>query len=115
VVLVCCIAKPEPLVSYLNNISSQVHPLTYPDHHYFTTANLEEINTTFNNWKAENKIIITTEKDATRLHLHKEQLKQWNLPIIVLPIEVNFLFEESFLFDLRITEYVDKTIAEGIN
>ena len=114
IVLVCCIAKPKPLLEYLSQQAQQVHPLTYPDHHYFTTNNLEEIKTTFENWQVSDKIIVTTEKDATRLHLHKELLEQWNLPVMVLPIEVNFLFEEGFLFDERINQYVDYMTLENL-
>jgi tetraacyldisaccharide 4'-kinase len=36
------------------------------------------------------KIILTTEKDATRMWLHKDFIEKENLPIFVLPIEVVF-------------------------
>jgi tetraacyldisaccharide 4'-kinase len=113
IVLVCCIAKPESLLQYLSQEAQQVHPLTYPDHHYFTSNNLEEIKAAYDNWEVPNKIIVTTEKDATRLNLHKEQLQQWNLSVMVLPIEVNFLFEEGTQFDERISRYVDEMIQEN--
>lgn len=111
-VLVCCIAKPEPLVRHLQDECKQVHVLSYPDHHYFVSKDLEEIKETYGNFEAPGKVIVTTEKDAARLHLHYEKLKEWNVPIIVLPIAVSFLFNQGNEFDSIVLDYVDRTIAE---
>lgn len=113
IVLVCCIAKPESLLQYLSSQAAQVHPLTFPDHHYFTINNLEEIKAAYDCWNVSSKLIVTTEKDATRLKLHQATIEQWNLPIVVLPIEINFLFEEGFLFDERIKQYVEYMVVES--
>ena len=112
-VLVCCIAKPAPLVRYLQDECKQVHVLSYPDHHYFVSSNLEEIKETLANWDAPNKVIVTTEKDAARLHLHYEKLKEWNVRIVVLPIAVSFLFNRGTEFDSVVLQYVYQTVAEN--
>ncbi len=112
-ILVCCIARPEPLVEYLNKHTKDTHVLSYPDHHYFSDADIEEIKQTHDNWKLSNKIIITTEKDATRLHMHAGKLKEWNITIAVLPITVGVLFNKQAEFDAIVTGYVEKTIAEN--
>ncbi|WP_276134701.1 tetraacyldisaccharide 4'-kinase [Polluticoccus soli] len=112
-VLVCCIAKPEPLVRYLQDEMKQVHVLSYADHHYFVSKDLEEIKEAYGNFEAEGKVIVTTEKDAARLHLHYEKLKEWNVPIIVLPIGVSFLFNQGNEFDNVVLQYVEQTIAEN--
>lgn len=113
IILVCGIARPEPLIAYLRQTAADVHPLSYRDHHYFVSADLEEIKTAYNNWDVPNKIILTTEKDAARLHLHADKLKDWKITIAVLPIAVNVLFNKGAEFDAAVTAYVEKTIAEN--
>ena len=110
--LVCCIAKPEPLIEHTKSLSDQVHVLSYPDHHYFLSKDMEEIGETYENWKAPNKVIVTTEKDATRLHLQKEKLAALKTQVIVLPIKINFLFQEAETFDRLVGSYVESALEE---
>lgn len=112
-VLVCCIARPEPLISFLKQQANDVHVLSYPDHHYFVSSDLEEIKAAYNNWDATNKIIVTTEKDAARLHLHIDKLKEWGIHIVVLPIAVQVLFNRGAALDDMIVKYVEQEIAEN--
>ena len=92
--LLAGIAKPQTFFAHLKNNKETC--LTFSDHHQFTEKDLLEIKN-----KAENKIIITTEKDFVRLkgNLPKEQL-------FYLPIKTKFLFE-SDIFDKIITNYVN--------
>ncbi len=113
IVLVCGIARPEPLVGFLKDMAADVHTLNYKDHHYFLSADLEEIKSAYENWAVANKVIVTTEKDAARLHLHLEKLREWNVPIIVLPIAVNVLFDKGALFDEIVLKYVEQAVAEN--
>jgi tetraacyldisaccharide 4'-kinase len=112
IVLVCCIARPEPLVAYLKSLAKDLHVLAYADHHYFGSRDLEEIRQAYESWQVPDKIILTTEKDATRLLLHRELLADMNLPIAVLPIEVAILFGEEEKLNTIIEAYVAKTVAE---
>jgi len=112
-VLVCCIARPEPLVGYLRQHTNDVHVLSYPDHHYFVSTDLEEIKAAYNNWDVDNKVIVTTEKDAARLQLHFEKLKEWGIRIIVLPIEVKVLFNKGHELDEIVMKYVERIMAEN--
>ncbi|SHG12246.1 lipid-A-disaccharide kinase [Flavobacterium fluvii] len=91
--LLAGIAKPEPFFRYLQDEKEGC--LTYPDHHHFTENDLLEIKN-----KAQNKIIITTEKDFVRLKegIPKDQL-------FYLPIRSSF-FSGSENFDKTITNYV---------
>lgn len=76
------IANPQSLEKYLN----QRHRVTYqhfPDHHFFTLKDLQLIQTL-----GVGKIIITTEKDATKLRILLNQYPEIQLTIYVLPIEV---------------------------
>lgn len=113
VLLVCCIAKPAPLISEIERMAKQVHVLSYADHHYFLKKDIEEIKETYNNWNAEQKVIVTTEKDATRLHLHAEKLKEWGVEIVVMPIQVSFLFNKGNEFDKLILDYTERTVNEN--
>lgn len=112
-VLVCCIARPEPLVAYLQQSMNDVHILSYPDHHYFVTKDLEEIKEAYNNWQVADKVIVTTEKDAARLHLHMDKLNTWDIPIVVLPIEVIVLLGGKDGLDSTVTRYVRQSLIEN--
>jgi tetraacyldisaccharide 4'-kinase len=111
VVMVSGIAKPEPMLEHLRSIAADVHLLRYPDHHYFTSANLEEIRQTITNWDASEKIIVTTEKDAMRLAIHREELAQWNVRIAVLPIIIKFIDKEAG-FNHEVNSYIFKEKEE---
>ena len=113
VLLVCCIARPEPLITEVKSKAKDVHVLSYPDHHYFLSRDLEEIKTTFDNWDVPDKIILTTEKDATRLHLQREAIKDWPMQLAVLPIAVSILFNEGEKLDKAVMDYVDSIANEN--
>lgn len=90
--LLAGIAKPEPFFRYLQ--AEKDETLVYPDHHFFTEKDLIEIQN-----KANNKLIITTEKDYVRL-------KNSNLKsLFYLPIKSSFV-ANSDNFDKNIINYV---------
>lgn len=105
VVLVSGIAKPGPMLEFVKEQVKAVHLLQYPDHHYFTASSLEEIKRTCDNWKSAQPIIITTEKDATRMALKRDELAGWGIRIWVLPIEIAFLNDQA-AFDRSVKSYV---------
>nr|WP_315148129.1 tetraacyldisaccharide 4'-kinase [uncultured Flavobacterium sp.] len=100
--LLAGIAKPEPFFNYLE--SKNDDKLVFPDHHHFTENDLLEIKN-----KAQNKIIITTEKDYVRLKdkLHNEQL-------YYLPIRSSFLSENEN-FDKSITNFIESILLKAQN
>jgi tetraacyldisaccharide 4'-kinase len=105
VIMVSGIAKPQPMLDHLRTIADEVHLLRYPDHHFFSDANLEEMRQTYLNWDKPNKIIVTTEKDSARLEMHKQELLKWNIGIAVLPIQIEFLLKQE-VFNAQITNYI---------
>jgi tetraacyldisaccharide 4'-kinase len=113
VILVCGIARPEPLIAHLSGVAAEVHTLSYNDHHYFVSKDLEEIQETHNNWNKPNKIIVTTEKDAARLYLLADKLKDWNITIAVIPIMVKVLFDKGAELNSTVINYIEKEIAEN--
>jgi tetraacyldisaccharide 4'-kinase len=76
--------------------------LKFPDHHSFTDKNIQNIITTFENIKVENKFIVTTEKDAMRLKSYKELVKY---PVYYLDIEIEIISKKNE-FDKLIKNYV---------
>lgn len=112
-ILVCGIARPEPLIQYLEQFKGSIHTLTYRDHHYFVTKDIEEIQAAYNNWDVADKIVVTTEKDATRLLLLADKLKEWGVSIAVMPIKVSVLFQQENQLQAIIEKYVEDTIAEN--
>ncbi|MFN0035518.1 MAG: tetraacyldisaccharide 4'-kinase [Saprospiraceae bacterium] len=90
VLLVSAIAHTDYLLQYLAASAKSAQTLEYEDHHYFKEDELLDMTRRFDRMPGSNKIILTTEKDAMRLELHQNFLWKNQLPIFVLPIEVEF-------------------------
>lgn len=106
VLLICAIAKTDYLVDYLKSQANSVQSLEFADHHYFDKQDISNLHRSFQQIDTKRKVIITTEKDAMRLELHREFLIRERLPIFVLPTEVQFHFGEGPQFDEIIRQYL---------
>lgn len=104
--LLSAIAGTDYLMNYLNPRVATVTSQEYVDHHNFSEDDLREIRAQFIRIQSPNKIILTTEKDAMRLEAHREFIQKEDLPIFVLPIKVEFLFNEGPKFDQMIQNYL---------
>lgn len=82
-VIVAGIAKPKYFIDYLNSGNDKVQ--IYPDHHNFSEQEISELNTL-----AQDKILVTTEKDFVRLNGKIKSDK-----LFYLPIKVKFLNSET--------------------
>ncbi|MDB5115372.1 MAG: lpxK [Mucilaginibacter sp.] len=108
VFLLTGIANAHPLVTYIKKYTSHVIHHNYPDHHRFSLKNITKLADEFAASTAQKKAIITTEKDAQRLG-EQQLLPLINqLPVLVMPIGVNFLNGEQPQFDQFVIEYVRK-------
>lgn len=67
ILVVAGIANPKPLMRYLRSFPAKVRLMAYDDHHHFSRADYADIARRFNSLKGNNKLIITTEKDAVRM------------------------------------------------
>jgi len=108
VLLACGIARPEPLLEELKRRYEQVYLLSFPDHYYYAEKDIAKIKKECSDLPGSQKIVITTEKDAVRLHLLKGALTEQNLQIAVMPVEISFLFEEAELFNNFIFDYIGR-------
>lgn len=84
------IANTDYLLAYLGEQARSLQTLEFVDHHYFKEEDLIEMKRRFDRMDSKNKIIITTEKDAARLELHRDFFLEHRLPVYVLPVQVAF-------------------------
>ncbi|MEO1515996.1 MAG: tetraacyldisaccharide 4'-kinase [Bacteroidota bacterium] len=104
VLLICAIAGTDYLLDWLKPQVEQVIALEYEDHHFFSKFDLGKLQRTFERMEGQQKLILTTEKDAMRLELHRDFLTQQRLPIFVLPVQVAFHSEDRDAFDQSIRD-----------
>lgn len=104
VLLVTGIANPRPLKKYIADHSVSYTEILYGDHHIFSIDDWKEIRTRFEGMPSSKKIIVTTEKDATRLIKFGRALEAY--PIYVIPIEVRFLNHAAPVFNELISKFI---------
>jgi len=112
VYLFCGIAATEELESYVKSKSRNSWLREFPDHHYYDRYDLENILTAYSSIESNNKIMLTTEKDAARLIEHREWFIQKKLSIFALPVEVRFFDEDKQIFDSEILNYLEAVIQK---
>jgi tetraacyldisaccharide 4'-kinase len=104
ILLVSGIANPRPLKKLLEEHSNIYHLLQYSDHHIFTIDDLNEIRKRFDELESDEKIILTTEKDAVRLQKFSNEIG--GLPFFVIPVRHQFLFDEGTIFDRLVRDFI---------
>ena len=114
VFLLTGIANSKPLVQYIKNKGSTLVHHNYADHHRFSLKNISKLADEFAACTAQKKIIITTEKDAQRLLEHELLPLVQSLPVLVIPIGVQFLNNEAQQFDQLVIQYVREHRANHI-
>jgi tetraacyldisaccharide 4'-kinase len=100
VLLITGIANPGPLLDFLDKKNIRFIHLKYADHHHFSSKEIEEVQENFKSIKTEKKLILTTEKDYTRLSSKLENLS-------FLEIETSFIADKS-KFDAIIKEHIQQ-------
>jgi tetraacyldisaccharide 4'-kinase len=113
VMLICGIANPLPLTQYIHEHTKTYDAMFFSDHHLFSIDDLTAVKNRFDFLSEKNKIILTTEKDAVRLIKFKELLM--DTPIYVIPISLEFLFDQRNEFDQAVLEYVVDFYAKEQN
>ena len=104
ILLITGIAKPQPMKAELERQGARVDLMRYADHHNFSVAELNDIAERFST--GGYAMILTTEKDATRIMQHKELPQIIRDNIYALPIEVEILDGEERMFNNNIYNYV---------
>ena len=113
ILLLTGIASPEQMENDMKNKCRSVTSLAFDDHHLFTLKDAERINDAFAALPSP-KIILTTEKDSTRLY-HLEGLStEARDALFVLPIKIKFLLNQGEYFNNKIINYVRKNSRNSI-
>lgn len=104
--LIAAIANVEYLLEYLEERCSVENIIKYEDHHYFSDFEMEQFQKIYTHNASDQLIFLTTEKDATRLLMHKAFIQKHRLPFFVLPVEVSFLDDDREVFDTSIKDFL---------
>jgi len=107
------IAKPEPLFNYLKEQFAVVKHKSYPDHHLLNDREIIDLTERFELLEGQDKAIITTVKDRSKLLSLElpESFKQ--LPLFSLSISPVILFEEENSFKNLILSQIEKMQLEN--
>lgn len=107
VLLLTGIGNPQQMEQDMRKFAQHITPLSYPDHHYFTPKDAEKINEMAQKMPKP-MIIVTTEKDASRLINLKELNETTRDNMFVFPIEIEILKDKENTLKEQVINYVHK-------
>ena len=113
ILLLTGIASPEQMLIDLKTYAKEVTPLAFSDHHNFKEKDVNRINEAFNALPSP-KLIITTEKDETRLKQVEGLSNEVKKNLYALPIKIQFLLDQENTFNQNIINYVRKNSRNSI-
>ena len=108
VLLLAGIADPKNIRDFLKDKVKGLQACIYPDHYLYTKTDLKQIAEKFNNIAANQKIILTTEKDFMRLKRKEIAQLTEKLPFYYIPLKVEFDESDKKIMDTKILSYVGK-------
>jgi len=100
------IANPDQFRKYLSAKTNLLDELVFGDHHRYTTKDMKQIEQKFEQLKAHDPFIITTEKDAMRLLGEADLPQTIKSRLYYIPLKIKFLQSEGKSFDKKIVGYV---------
>ena len=104
IVLLTGIASSKKIKDYVDSKAEICEHFEYRDHYRYKKRDVLKIIDCFKKIDSEEKLILTTEKDAARLGVFENYFE--GLPIVFLPIEVKFQGKTNF--DDLILKYVEQ-------
>jgi tetraacyldisaccharide 4'-kinase len=110
IIMVAGVANSYPLQEYLGGLCNELIVMNFKDHHQYTPQDLEKIYREYEAIISKDKVIFTTEKDATRLDKDEYIPYLGKLPFYYIPIRIRFHDCEDIRFDKLIMDYVQKNI-----
>ena len=113
VMLLTGIASPEQMLTELQAYTKAVTPLAFSDHHAFSKKDVETINEAFSTLPSP-KLIVTTEKDETRLLQVEGLSDEVKSSLYALPIKIQILLDQENTFNQSIINYVRKNSRNSI-
>ena len=113
ILLLTGIASPRQMIEDLSPRCPNITPLTFGDHHAFTYSDVTLINNTFASMPKP-KMIVTTEKDATRLIGLDGLSEDVREAMFALPVKIRFMLGQEESFNEKIIGYVRKNSRNSI-
>lgn len=104
------VANPKPFSRYLRRHKAKIKLRRFPDHHNFTSSDMESIERQFEQLPGKQKYIITTEKDAVRLLNNPYFPHNLKKSIFYIPIKVEFIHQGG---EPDFTVGIEKTIRDS--
>ena len=101
ITLVTGIANSNPLKHYLEEKGRKVNLIKFPDHHNYKLKDIKKILLIHNNEKSSKKLILTTEKDATKL---RRFLPNFSQKIYYIAIKVKI--DKNQKFNKQVLDHV---------
>jgi tetraacyldisaccharide 4'-kinase len=106
ILLVTGIANPQPLVDHITPKVGHIEHRKYSDHYNYTEKDLYEVYNQFSKIEANDKLILTTEKDMVRFISAQKKPDHLLENLYYIPIEIQFLDKSQELFNKKILNYV---------
>jgi len=113
VLLLTGIASPSQMIVDIEPYAESIRPMSFSDHHNFKKKDVRRINEEFASLQAP-KVIVTTEKDATRLKDIEGLSDEVRKNLYVLPVKVGFMLDGEETFNEKIIGYVRKNSRNSI-
>ena len=110
VLLICGIANPKPLQEYILHNSHLYEEHLYNDHHIFSIDDLHDIRKWLDKLDPQNRMMITTEKDAVRLLKFQKEIV--DMPVYAIPVKHCFLFDEGKKFNGMQKHFIEEFSKE---
>ncbi len=111
IIMVAGVANSYPLQEHLKSICNELIVIDFKDHHQYTAQDFDKINREYQSIISKDKVIFTTEKDATRLDQECFAMFLDELPFYYVPIKVKFHDCDEVRFDKLVLDYVQKSIG----
>ena len=113
VLLLTGIASPKQVQNDLQSRTASLQLLAFSDHHDFKAKDISRINEAFSALSTP-RLIITTEKDASRLREVDGLSDEVKKHLFALPIRIKFLLDQEEQFNQSIIGYVRKNSRNSI-
>lgn len=105
VISFCGIANGERFENTVRQKFEVLEYLSFPDHHNYTVADLQNLRQKINSFGAAVDAVITTEKDSVRL-MNTPLLSEFGeIPVYYLPIDIRFLLDKGLEFEKLILQH----------
>ncbi|MFC2115747.1 tetraacyldisaccharide 4'-kinase [Bacteroidota bacterium] len=106
ILMVSGIAGPRLFKKHLRSISPQITEMIYPDHHSFSERDILRMEDKFKEMEGSDKLIFTTEKDATRLRKFTNIASSMRERMYYVPVGIEIMNEDVESFNNQIRNYV---------